>query len=191
MIGYARDSRFAPPWMVQDQNDDRFAVACFYYDRRAAANLMTRAERRVGESRFANCRYLAACRQGFADRGNEDYSNRRPSRASIIRLASATISSVRLFSRLEGLSANGRVDPGAKIAALQPFPTGLTCIRYPLYSITVIACAIFNAATHQPRYYETRNGLYSSSCSPMRIITCLKLKRWLKPSWMFLAWRDR
>src|SRR5262249_17915755 len=57
--------------------------------------------------------------------------------------------------------------------------------------ITVIGCAIFNAATHQSRYYETRNGLYSSSCSPMRIITCLKLKRWLKPSWMFLAWRDR
>jgi len=142
MIGHARDSRFPPPWMVQDQNDDRFAVACFYYDRRAAANLMTRAERRVGESRFANCRYLAACRQGFADRGNEDYSNRRPSRASIIRLASATISSVRLFSRLEGLSANGRVDPGAKIEALQPFPTELTSIRYPLYSMTVIACAM-------------------------------------------------
>ena len=138
MIGHARDSRFPPPWMVQDQNDDRFAVACFYYDRRAAANLMTRAERRVGESRFANCRYLAACRQGFADRGNEDYSNRGPSRASIIRLASATISSVRFFSRLEGLSANGRVDPGAKIEALQPFPTELTSIRNPLYSITVM-----------------------------------------------------
>jgi hypothetical protein len=45
MIGHARDSHFPPPWMVQDQNDDRFAVACFYYDRRAAANLMTRAER--------------------------------------------------------------------------------------------------------------------------------------------------
>jgi hypothetical protein len=30
---------------------------------------------------------------------------------SIIRLASATISSVRLFSRLEGLSANARVEP--------------------------------------------------------------------------------
>ncbi len=68
----------------------------------------------------------------------EDYDDRGPSRASIIRLASAAISSVRLFSRLEGLSANGRVDPGAKIAALQPFPTGLTSIRCPLYSIAVI-----------------------------------------------------
>ena len=60
----------------------------------------------------------------------------------MIRLASATISSVRLFSRLEGLSANGRVEPGAKIAALQPFPTGLTSIRYPLYSIVVMTCAV-------------------------------------------------
>jgi hypothetical protein len=72
----------------------------------------------------------------------ENYNDRGPNRASIIRLASATISSVRLFSRLDGLSANARVDPGAKIAALQPFPTGLTSIRYPLYSIAVIACAI-------------------------------------------------
>src|ERR1700722_7489282 len=69
----------------------------------------------------------------------ENYNDRGPNRASIIRLASATISSVRLFSRLDGLSANARVDPGAKIAALQPFPTGLTSIRYPLYSIAVIA----------------------------------------------------
>jgi len=45
MIGHATDSRFPPPWMVQDKNDDRFAVACFCYDQRAAANLMTRAER--------------------------------------------------------------------------------------------------------------------------------------------------
>jgi hypothetical protein len=68
----------------------------------------------------------------------ENYNDRGPNRASIIRLASATISSVRLFSRLDGLSANARVDPGAKIAALQPFPTGLTSIRYPLYSIAVM-----------------------------------------------------
>jgi hypothetical protein len=59
----------------------------------------------------------------------------------MIRLASATISSERLFSRLEGLSANARVDPGAKIIALQPFPTGLTSIRCPLYSTTVITRA--------------------------------------------------
>jgi hypothetical protein len=75
----------------------------------------------------------------FSDDSNEDYSERGPNRASIIRLASATISSVRLFSRLDGLSANGRVHPGAKIEALQPFPTELTSIRYPLYSMTVIA----------------------------------------------------
>jgi hypothetical protein len=60
------------------------------------------------------------------------------------------------FSRFEGLSVNARVDPGAKIAALQPFPTGLTSIRYPLYSITVI----FHSArpTHQTAL-ATRVGL--------------------------------
>ena len=76
------------------------------------------------------------------------YKERRPNRASIIRLASATISSVRLFSRLEGLSAIGRVDPGAKIEALQPFPTELTSIRYPLYSMAVIS-RVMSTATHQ------------------------------------------
>jgi hypothetical protein len=50
----------------------------------------------------------------------------------MIRLASAMISSERLFSRLEGLSANAWVEPGAKITALQPFPTELTSIRCPL-----------------------------------------------------------
>src|SRR3974390_2441133 len=83
-------------------------------------------------------RVLVSLRQ----RPAEDYNDRGPTRASIIRLASATISSVRLFSRLERLSANARVDPGAKITALQPFPTGLTSIRCPLYSTTVIACPI-------------------------------------------------
>jgi hypothetical protein len=68
-------------------------------------------------------------------------TNRGARRASITRLASATISSVRLFSRLEGLSANARVEPGEKIDALQPFPIGLTSIRYPLYPIAVIASA--------------------------------------------------
>src|SRR5262245_3903604 len=56
-----------------------------------------------------------------------------------MRLASATISSERLFSRLEGLSAIARVEPGAKMAALQPFPTWLTSMRCPLYSIAVTA----------------------------------------------------
>ena len=56
----------------------------------------------------------------------------------MIRLASATISSVRLFSRLEGLSASARFEPSAKIDALRPFPTGLTSIRNPLYSMVVI-----------------------------------------------------
>jgi hypothetical protein len=37
------------------------------------------------------------------------YNERGPNPASIIRLASATISSVLLFSKLEGLSANARV----------------------------------------------------------------------------------
>jgi hypothetical protein len=56
-----------------------------------------------------------------------------------MRLASATISSERLFSRLEGLSAIARVESEAKIAALQPFPTRLTSMRCPLYSMAVIA----------------------------------------------------
>jgi hypothetical protein len=49
-----------------------------------------------------------------------------------MRLASATISSVLLFSRLTGLFGHGTVEPGEKIDALQPFPTWLTSIRYPL-----------------------------------------------------------
>ena len=61
----------------------------------------------------------------------------------MIRLASATISSERLFSRLVGLSANARFDPGAKIDALQPFPTKLTSIRNPLYSTAVIVAISF------------------------------------------------
>ena len=71
----------------------------------------------------------------------------------MIRLASATISSEWLFSRLEGLSANARVDPGAKIIALQPFPTGLTSIRIPYIRLRSLAWA-----THQTR----PNGLLSS-----------------------------
>jgi hypothetical protein len=34
-----------------------------------------------------------------------------------------------LFSRLDGLSARGRIAFGAKIEALQPFPTRLTSSR--------------------------------------------------------------
>ena len=67
------------------------------------------------------------------------HMRRGPGRASIMRFASATISSERLFSRLEGLSAIARIEAGPKIAARQPFPTGLTSMRYPLYSIVVIA----------------------------------------------------
>jgi hypothetical protein len=61
----------------------------------------------------------------------ENFNDRGPSRASIIRLGSATISSVRLFSRLVGLSANAVVDPGPKIGALQPFPRGLPLSDIP------------------------------------------------------------
>ena len=34
---------------------------------------------------------------------------------------------------------NARFDPGQKISALQPFPTGLTFMRYPLYSTIIMA----------------------------------------------------
>jgi hypothetical protein len=54
------------------------------------------------------------------------------------------------FGRLEGLLRNARFDPGAKMAALQPVPIGLTSMRYPLYSIAVIACAIGTAAQCKP-----------------------------------------
>jgi hypothetical protein len=57
--------------------------------------------------------------------------------SSTIRLASATISSAGLFSKFEGLSGKGRFEPGEKIDALQPLPTRLISIRYPLYSIGV------------------------------------------------------
>src|SRR6516164_1178689 len=66
------------------------------------------------------------------------YKSRGPRRTSIMRLASATISSVLLFSRLTGLFGHGVVERGEKIDALHPFPTGQTSILYPLYSITVI-----------------------------------------------------
>src|SRR5215472_11359235 len=66
------------------------------------------------------------------------YESRGPRRTSIMRLASATISSVLLFSRLTGLFGHGVVEPGEKIDALHPFPTGQTSIPHPLYSIIVI-----------------------------------------------------
>jgi hypothetical protein len=59
-----------------------------------------------------------------------------------MRLASATISSLRLFSKLKGLSANARFEPGSKMDALQPFPTDVTTIRNPLYSRVVIVCFV-------------------------------------------------
>jgi hypothetical protein len=65
------------------------------------------------------------------------YDTSRLRRSSMIRLASATISSARLFSKLEGLSGKGRFEAGEKIDALQPLPTRLISIRYPLYSIGV------------------------------------------------------
>src|SRR5262245_15163343 len=54
------------------------------------------------------------------------------SRASTIFFASATIASLGLFSSVAGLSASADDEPGGKIIALQPFPTGLTSRRYPL-----------------------------------------------------------
>jgi hypothetical protein len=52
----------------------------------------------------------------------------------MIRLASATSSSALLFSKLEGLPGKGRFESGEKMDALQPLPTRLTSIWYPLYS---------------------------------------------------------
>src|SRR5262249_15079230 len=54
------------------------------------------------------------------------------SRASIIFFASAIIASLGLFSSVAGLSGSADDEPGGKIIALQPFPTGLTSRRYPL-----------------------------------------------------------
>jgi hypothetical protein len=70
--------------------------------------------------------------------GQNSYSDRGPTSASITRFASITVSSLGLFSRLAGLSANGWFTPGGKIFALKPFPKGLTTMRKPLYSRTVI-----------------------------------------------------
>ena len=63
-----------------------------------------------------------------------------------MRLASATISSLQLFSKLKGLSANARFEPGSKIDALQPFPTDVTSIRNPLYSSVVIVCFVMGTS---------------------------------------------
>ena len=61
---------------------------------------------------------IAADRQSFALKTTTivDRAGHR------IRLASATISSEWLFSRLEGAITNARVDPGAKILLSNPFP---------------------------------------------------------------------
>ena len=69
----------------------------------------------------------------------------------MIRLASATISSLRLFSKLKGLSANARVEPGSKIAPLRPFPTDVTSIRNPLYSRVVIVCFVMGTLNRSLR----------------------------------------
>ena len=100
----------------------------------------------------------------------ENYNDRGPNRASIARLASTSISSGDVALGWMAFRPS-RDDPCAKIAALQPFPTGLTSIRYPLYSIAVIACystapLTQNCArdTGQPRTRQTpqhrRSRLY-------------------------------
>ena len=77
------------------------------------------------------------------------YNDRGPIRASIIRLASATISSERLFSRLEGLSASAWVDLGAKIAALQPFPTGLPLSDIPRIRLHSLLAPLIASARYR------------------------------------------
>ena len=64
----------------------------------------------------------------------------------MIRLASATISSLRLFSKLKGLSANARVEPGSKIAPLQPFPQTLPQFEIP-YIRGLSLCSVCMIAT--------------------------------------------
>ena len=73
---------------------------------REKRRLVREAQRFLRKRWFANHPNLAARPRSLADGGDEDYTDRGPKRASIIRLASATISSVRLFSSLKGLSAN-------------------------------------------------------------------------------------
>ena len=53
---------------------------------------------------------------------------------------------------------HGSVDPGAKIAALQPFPTGLTSIRYPLYSMAVIVSRDIHSARATPQTPPQTHG---------------------------------
>jgi hypothetical protein len=78
---------------------------------------------------FSRVRHL---RSHFHFSPDKFYNSREPRRTSIMRLASATISSVLLFSRLTGLFGHGVVEPGEKIDALHPFPTEQTSILYPL-----------------------------------------------------------
>jgi hypothetical protein len=85
------------------------------------------------------CAVARTNRHKFSAR--QSHNSRGPRRSSIMRLASATISSVLLFSRLTGLFGHGEVEPGEKMDALHPFPKGRTSIRYPLYSMTVMLFA--------------------------------------------------
>ena len=71
-----------------------------------------------------------------------------------MRLASATISSLRLFSKLKGLSANARFEPGSKIDARQHFPTDVTSIRNPLYSRVVVVCFVMGTSI-SPEAFES------------------------------------
>jgi Rad3-related DNA helicase len=65
--------------------------------------------------------------KGYPQHGKRfTHYDRDAKRSSIILLASATISSLRLFSRLVGLSGSAEVEPGKQMDARQPFPTGPT-----------------------------------------------------------------
>jgi hypothetical protein len=67
---------------------------------------------RLGYRRFPTAAEAKRLGQRSSSRAPTYYINRGPMNASMMRLASATISSALLFSRLVGLFDNGLVEPG-------------------------------------------------------------------------------
>ena len=90
-------------------------------------------------------------------------------RASITRLASATICSMLLFSRLTGLFGHGLIEPGEKIDALQPFPTGQTSILYP-YSHLLSLFALHKRAETALQYRPDDGGAGSIRCASTNLV---------------------
>src|SRR5262249_42928058 len=72
---------------------------------------------------------LVSTQAALDSRQAKFYKSRGPGRTSIIRLASATISSVLLFSRLTGLFGHGEVEPQSALRLVSSLLSNLAADR--------------------------------------------------------------